>query len=258
MVRFAEVEEIHHMPQDPILPTPTSIPDLIARISNDAQKQALQRLLVRNENSQMYLANYEPNLARTGRTADVEGTFTILGTLRNGTRESYTVRWHRWRPVMSRPSFWCNCPDHKFNAVRKNMVCKHICFLVTRVGRILDPAFFDSKTFTREQHTTFQDCVRNAVVFDDGTRQQMHAPQLDAGAVVAQASVDRKAPFLEIRRPVAAGDACPICYDEMEGNPCLNCPTCSNNVHRECMEVWLERNRTCVFCRSDVWCAWNM
>jgi hypothetical protein len=49
---------------------------------------------------------------------------------------------------------------------------------------------------------------------------------------------------------------CAICFDEMHKaakDTILSCPDCHNNIHFECMRVWLEKNITCVYCRSDVW-----
>jgi hypothetical protein len=234
-------------------PLPTTIQGLIAAVDNEAQKQALGKLLLRNEANQIYLASYEANAVTRGRGSDIEGTFTVLGTIRNGSRDSYTVKWYRWTPTGH--AFWCNCPDHKFNSARKNMVCKHICFLVTKVGRILDPIFFQNHRFSEEQQTTFRQVVGNAAIFADGLA-ALPTIASTASVHVGSSREARRTQFMEMRRPVVAEDSCPICYDEMGNGACLNCPTCSNNVHRECMEVWLERNKTCVFCRSDVWCAW--
>ena len=251
-------------PMEPALPT--SLPELIARVDNEAQKQALSKLLLRNEANQMYLSSYEANTTLRGRGSDLEGTFEVLGTMRHGSRESYSVKWYKWS--IGKPAFWCNCPDHKFNSARKNIVCKHICFLVTKVGRILDPAFFGTQRhmFTREQQERFRQAVGNAAIFADGARERERLATAPVRTVTfayvptatAVASHDtRRAQFFEQRRPVEAEDSCPICYDEMTGTTCLSCPTCSNNVHRDCMEVWLERHSTCVFCRSDVWRSWT-
>jgi hypothetical protein len=69
-------------------------------------------------------------------------------------------------------------------------------------------------------------------------------------------------------------DECPICYDvllneEYSHRPksthqgdfkiemLLSCPDCKNYVHPKCMEKWLEYNKTCVYCRSDIWTKLN-
>ena len=246
-VRFQEhVRFITHEPELPTSATlrPTCVTDLVDHITNVHQKQCLLKLILRNEENEMYLVETEENMNRTGRGSDVEASFTILGTVRHGTRETYTVKWYRWRPTLTK-SFWCNCPDHKFNSSRKNMVCKHICFLVARVARMLDPAFFTNHVFTRAQHEEFRralnvNAIHRVSVFP--TPSPLH--------------ITGRALFLECRKPVEESDVCPICYDSMAGE-CPNCPTCSNNVHRACMEVWLERNRTCVYCRSGVWEMWR-
>ncbi len=238
-------------------PIPPTISDLIDSLTNEAQKLPLRRLMMRHAEDQLYLAGYEA--ASPGR-GDVEGTFTVLGSVRKGTRESYNVKWYR---LNAKPtSFWCSCPDHKFNSAKKNMMCKHICFLVARVARILDTGFFESKQFTAEQHAAFAAIVQNAAIFADGSRERERLATAAAGYAAAAAAATAgleaaRDTFRVCRKPVTAEDMCPICYDVMEDTECLNCPTCSNNVHRECMEVWLERNSTCVYCRSDVWRRWR-
>ena len=52
------------------------------------------------------------------------------------------------------------------------------------------------------------------------------------------------------------GDDCPICFNDLTENDkpnLLSCPCCKNYLHTECIEVWLEKNKTCVFCRSNCW-----
>ena len=47
---------------------------------------------------------------------------------------------------------------------------------------------------------------------------------------------------------------CPICFDIIENNSNrINCPDCKKHIHKECMDIWLSRNKTCVFCRSTMW-----
>lgn len=243
---------------------PTSIWELSRVLQNSTQVAALRTLLSTHPDHQIYLAGYEAATPQSGSraAADVEGTFTVLGSMRKGARESYAIKWYK-QSAVGKPSFWCNCPDHKFNSTKKNMCCKHICFLVTRVGRILDPDFFEKgKRLTPEQHVAFAAIIRDAAVFADGSRERERiaerATAAAAAAALAAMSRDELRAVFEVpRKPVTAEDMCPICYDTMDCSTNLNCPTCSNNVHRECMEVWLERNSTCVFCRSDIWRRWK-
>ena len=60
-------------------------------------------------------------------------------------------------------TFWCSCADHKFNSGKKNIVCKHICFIVCKVLKILQPYFFETKTLKPEHLQQlldkFNDCT---------------------------------------------------------------------------------------------------
>jgi hypothetical protein len=30
------------------------------------------------------------------------------------------------------------------------------------------------------------------------------------------------------------------------------CPQCKNYIHKKCMDIWLETNQNCVYCRSEI------
>ena len=63
-------------------------------------------------------------------------------------REEYDIKIYKESP---KGTFWCNCADHKFNSSKKGTACKHICFLVCKVIKILDPEFFEDKNLSTEQ-----------------------------------------------------------------------------------------------------------
>jgi hypothetical protein len=46
---------------------------------------------------------------------------------------------------------------------------------------------------------------------------------------------------------------CPICCDNLDIKEIINCPICKNCIHKECMHIWLENKRECVYCRSNYW-----
>jgi hypothetical protein len=49
------------------------------------------------------------------------------------------------------------------------------------------------------------------------------------------------------------GEDCPVCYNTLnEENETRKCPECENAVHKDCLDKWLNVNKTCVFCRSDI------
>ena len=244
--RFLEAAQNHR---------PLTLQELIPRIPNEHQRDTLNRLRYGSEARQIFLSEFKTQ-PLVGRDAqDLEGEFTVLGTRnRRGERESYTVKWYK--QGLGRGSFWCNCPDHKFNSSKKHIVCKHICFLVCKVARILDVGFFETHRLTVDQHALFLRTVSENTLFSDQSLvRQRHVAETPG--LPAMSQEQKRATFFECRKPIEPEDSCPICYDDLSSTPCINCPTCSNNVHRECMEVWLEGHSTCVYCRSDVWRTWK-
>lgn len=234
----SKLQEILSQPQNP-----TSIPTLIEHLTNEYQQEALRKLLARDENSHVYLSKYETNTSTDRKKQGIQGTFTILGTMKKGVREEYEVK--MYKPGASeKGTFWCSCPDHKFNSTKKNMCCKHICFLVCRVGKLYDPPFFETKQLTVEQFEAFKIKAENT-------------QQLLSDLTICRPNAHVTQDLFHSRsKPLGEDDLCPICYDDM--HTCaevdvLSCPGCTNYVHKRCMEVWLERHDTCVYCRSETW-----
>lgn len=225
---------------------PTNISELIEAIDNHYQKETLERLLQRstNDSNQMYLSKYETNTSTDRRKQHLQGTFTVLGTIRKGKREEYQVKFYK-KHTPNSPSFWCSCPEHKFNSTKKNICCKHVCFLLCKVAKLFQPEFYETKVLDDQTYDKFKEIAENL----------HHVINVDAQDI-NDVAVNEKFPekFKLLRKEVCADDLCPICYDDML-NPTslLSCPDCSNNVHAECMKVWLESKKTCVYCRSNVW-----
>ncbi len=197
----------------------------------------------------IFLSSYTPNTDTTGRRRQIQGEFTVLGSRRAGTRDAYTVTWYK--PECPR-SFWCSCPDQRFNGGKKEIYCKHISFLVCRVARILDAEFFRTKHLPAGLQSVFATRIQDSASLRG-------AAAVATVATAAPTAVPRTTNeiFRTCGKPIEAGDSCPICYDEFSTASHLSCPTCKNNVHQECMEVWLERNNSCVFCRSHVWSSYR-
>jgi predicted nucleic acid-binding Zn finger protein len=203
----------------------------------------------------MYLAGYTAMSAPTSGDASgrrqqqqqqqqlVQGAFSVLGAMRKGVRESYEVK--LYKPLANeKGSFWCSCADMKFNGSKRGTVCKHICFVVCKVGKILCPDYFASKQLTREQFDAL-------VAKLDAESALWHDSQLFRTAPPEAVTL---ASFKGRTREIGPDDVCPICYDEF-GDPdsTVSCPACANYVHTDCVSVWCERKTTCVMCRADVW-----
>ncbi|KAK1599212.1 hypothetical protein QYE76_016886 [Lolium multiflorum] len=66
----------------------------------------------------------------------------------------------------------------------------------------------------------------------------------EAAAVAPSGSDSRRAP--------GAGDACPICMEELADGGVTGLPDCSHAFHRECILKWFEKAATCPCCRRDM------
>ncbi|KAL3380964.1 hypothetical protein AABB24_001217 [Solanum stoloniferum] len=49
------------------------------------------------------------------------------------------------------------------------------------------------------------------------------------------------------------GRYCAVClYEVISGENCRKLPKCGHVFHAECVDTWLQRNRTCPLCRREV------
>jgi hypothetical protein len=223
-----------------------SLAALVSEIPNVHQQESLRKLMLRDEAYQIYMAGYEKTPEEDWANRKVQGTFSVLGTMgRDGVRSEYKIKFYK-HGENAKGSFWCSCPEHKFQSTKKNIVCKHICFLVCRVGQLYSANFFNTKHLSSAEFAAFVNRVENN-------------PNLMRDASIcrsAETIITKNSQFMQHLREIAEDDMCAICFDEMHGaeeNKILCCPDCHNNVHLDCVKVWLERNNTCVYCRSDVW-----
>jgi len=210
---------------------PKSLNDLIHDISNPYQKDILERLLISNEESQIYLSEFDTNTKKV----------TLLGTYnhKKNKREAYEVKIYD----SGKCSFWCSCPYHKFKSSKENTVCKHICFLVCKIAKHYSTEFFESKIIDKDVLDTLIDKLNGNDIWKDK-------------CVCKKLSLLKKDHFHNYSKEIEKDDMCPICYDEFnihQLNGVISCPSCENYIHTECMNVWLERHNTCVYCRSDIW-----
>jgi hypothetical protein len=249
-------------PSSRTLRPPSSIDDLVVAMQRQARLSApgarrqvdvLRKLQRDDDASQLYLVDY----TRATRSATTHGQFTVLGAMKagTGTRESYQVR--MFDPGASpRDTFWCSCPDHKFNSAKMGTVCKHISFIVCKVAKIMDPEFFRTKVLSPAHYWAFAARADAGALPGSLTRTQTTASQSPSQSPSQSITPTKSsAIFSTIRRPIDEEDVCPICFDEMISmrSAVLACPRCDSNVHKPCMEVWLERSATCACCRSRVW-----
>jgi hypothetical protein len=214
-----------------------NIYDLMHCIANYDQVVRIQKLNTQYPENMLYLVDYKQNTDT--KKKDVLGSFTILGTYNYSkqSREQYEVRLYKHN-TNTKGTFWCSCLDQKLNSGSKNTVCKHICFIVCRVAKIMTQKFFDTKHLGEVEIASLINKVTSGQ-FDKNLQRTI--------AVLCIES------FKEKKKQIEEGDVCPICYDEFGTKQLLSCPTCTNYVHDECMMVWMEKQHKCVYCTSKIW-----
>lgn len=200
-------------------------------LSNPYQKDVFYKLMSVSEESQVYMVGFVKNT--DNKKKNVLGSVTLMGTFnqKKATRDVYEVKIYN----EGKNSFWCSCPYHKFKSSKEKTVCKHICFLVSKVAKHYHTEFYDTKILPNDMLNKLVERFDNNIDFKKVE------------------TLDIKS-FTESDRPL--DDVCPICYDDMLSQE-VCCPSCSCHMHEVCMDIWLERQQTCVYCRSDVWKHYN-
>ena len=224
-------------------PIHKTLVELYNNITNPKQKEILNKVLTRDENDRIYMAGYNANV--DAKKPDILGTVHIYGTynFKKGKRETYEVKIYKKSP---KGTLYCSCADCKFNGVKNNTSCKHISFIVTKILKLYDETFFINKTLTEQQITELIGKLTNNQVLNDK----------DIVKILEKITIDTYRAFT---KNITEDDDCPICCGALapEHKTNLCCISCKNEVHLECMSVWLERNNTCVYCRSDTWKHFN-
>ena len=216
-----------------------NIIELNKKITNEHQQLIINRISTDSDYAKVYLQNYEPNIDM--KKKDLKGTIKILGNYnkQKRIREAYEVKVF---DSESKGTFWCSCADHKFNSTKKNIVCKHICFIVCKVLKILQTYFFDTKKLTSEH------LAQLLGKFDTNSE------------IWSDKKIVRKSNKITIQDfkvfPEHINDTCTFCYDEMTDADkpiSVSCPLCKHCFHEECMGVWLESQSKCSYCSNNYW-----
>jgi hypothetical protein len=199
----------------------------------------LNRIKTDSDYAKVYLQYFEPNPDPKKKT--LKGTIKILGNYNRakGIREGYEVKVFDNDP---KGSFWCTCADHKFNSSKKNIVCKHICFIVCKVLKILQPYYFETKTLTSEHLVQ----LLNKFNVDSDIWKDKKISRTSNKITIQD--------FKNFPKPII--DTCSFCYDEMTDLDIpisCACPLCKHCFHEECMSVWLESQSKCSFCSNEFW-----
>jgi len=193
----------------------------LSEIDNDYQSDIVLKLFC-GYSGHLYLSDYSKE----------HGDVSILGSRNSKGRETYTVNINHINHSLT-----CNCKDFMFRSRKFGTVCKHITFLVCRVGCILDSNYFKTKRLTDKQYERVINILDNNVIWKN--------------RFLSVKDLNKE---FEINVNFDENDTCPICcetYGYIKDN--VACPQCKNYIHKKCMDIWLETHQNCVYCRSYAW-----
>lgn len=133
----------------------------------------------------------------------------------------------------------CSCFDWRIRCKKYNISCKHIFYVLDRILKI-----------------NINTVQKNVLKFDKLFKTALEKLNLDH-------LKKRESQFaVKTKKEVTKEDLCLICFsDYMYDTPeefkekVLECPVCTNYVHKDCMMCWLRNsdNQNCIYCRNDVW-----
>ena len=189
------------------------------------------------------------------------GVKELVWSICGSTRNIYTVSLKNRR-------MWCNCPDMKSHCSAQGVVCKHVVFALWKVGKYREWSYFDTKTIddagyefllnsALERDTLFSDRTivdRDLVGQFERLGFSAAGPKVESGPSIIDESALAQASALAqpLSRHIEETDECPVCYDVLlNATPLDACKTCKNSIHKECLQKWIQFNRTCVYCRSQ-------
>jgi hypothetical protein len=218
-----------------------TIPDMIKVIDNQDQVTILNRIVTDKEYSKIYLSGYEPNTDTSAKKKDIIGTVKVFGTFnqKKQTREEYEIKIFKEN---TKGMFWCSCADHKFNSAKKNIVCKHICFIICKIAKVLKPEVFQNKKLSDEDLALLLAKLSS----NEGIWQDQ-----DIAKIFKKITLETFKQFIK-----AIEDCCPVCFNDLteaDKPNLLACPSCKNYIHAECADIWMEQKNTCVLCKSKFW-----
>lgn len=199
----------------------------LIQITNPYQRDILLKIINNYDSHRMFLVDLYV----------FQSFYDII--LLGGNRKGNSNKRERYKVTLNKHNgtFSCTCKDFTYRCKNKNIVCKHISFIVLKVLNIYDIDFFTNKSLKPHQLDLFSEIMCDTRRWREGdwsvkgTNKEFH----------------------KNTKPLDENDTCPICYDCFGIHDTVSCPQCNNFIHTDCMRIWLENNDTCVYCRSNDW-----
>lgn len=161
----------------------------------------------------------------------IENGFEIK--LTGSTLNIYTV-------MITNLDITCNCPDI-YQCNKYNLYCKHICFVICMIGKIYSQEIFINKNLKEEDKNIIISKLLNNLFDDANILCDMLLEKYNLLKFKLNTPIE----------PKNKNEECAICYNILDTNIYI-CNVCSNATHITCLDIWLKKNNSCIFCRTNI------
>ena len=181
---------------------------------------------VKKHEQQKRVSNMNRDMEKYALLGFTESPKETLFTLVN-IRDNKTIK----VKIKSKKDVNCNCFDWKIRCKKNEIICKHICYVLTQILRV------DIKEAARNR-------IKNYNKLSKGFKN-----------IKINYSGDKVDFTFKEDKELTSEDLCPICYVDFltdEKSNIINCFKCKGVIHKDCMLCWLNNavNKTCVYCRD--------
>jgi len=134
-----------------------SLDDILEKIKGLYYREIIETLIANCTEPKINLVSYTPgeNFGNLTKTPVATATISETVGVKKIKTKLYEINiYHRENKI-----FTCSCSHFK----KENAVCKHICFLVCSIGKIIKLGFFKSNTLTDQDLIALTDTLANFV-----------------------------------------------------------------------------------------------
>ena len=157
---------------------------------------------------------------------------------------------------------FCNCPDMKKWGTLHNVFCKHILFIIFKVVKLFkyynslsSITVDDSGELFLSNKTLSKDDIEVISVFIDLFNFDTNEAEFVNTDYIQKFNELKPKKHRELSTTNTTNN-CVICFDDFtpewikENESLLSkCLVCVGLFHKECLNKWLEHNKTCPYCR---------
>lgn len=177
---------------------------------------------------------------------DPEYHFRIVGSTKN----VYLIK------IDDEGKISCDCPDFSTYCVKNRCICKHCCFVISKVGKLNNESYYKpgSKPIElADKQKIYNNCTMAHI--DKSLLDKYNAlrvKECDSDTIEEKDLSSEQEHSID---DLLNGETdCPICFSELKDDNgtislCSNCPQCNKYLHTDCILKWLNYNSSCVFCR---------